>query len=110
MKPVTQPTVTAKKKTVPYCAVLRRCGNDYGWSRFEGSRCQEEQEDRFEDDFDADCPNLPRDGITFPIYEYCHGEYPDDPMESAHLTGGKDVCGDRYLEGQAVIGEIHRPV
>ncbi|CAN0473809.1 unnamed protein product, partial [Laminaria digitata] len=41
------------------------CGNNYGWSRFEGSRCQEAQEDR-----DGDCQGASRNGFTFPFFEY----------------------------------------
>ncbi|CAM9143199.1 unnamed protein product, partial [Hapterophycus canaliculatus] len=41
------------------------CGNNYGWSRFEGSRCQEAQEDR-----DGPCLGADRSGFTFPTFEY----------------------------------------
>lgn len=75
-----------------------RCGNDYGWSIFEGSRCQVEQEDRI-----GTCAGRSRAGYTFPMFEYCHPNYPADPDSVSDLTGGVDVCGARAIEGLAVI-------
>ncbi|CAN0331815.1 unnamed protein product, partial [Scytosiphon promiscuus] len=44
-----------------------QCGHNYGWSRFEGSRCQEAMEER-----DGSCAGASRSDFTFPIFEYCH--------------------------------------
>ncbi|CAM9813863.1 unnamed protein product, partial [Laminaria digitata] len=74
------------------------CGNNYGWSRFEGSRCQEAQEDR-----DGDCQGASRNGFTFPFFEYCHPDYFSEGDED-QFTGNQDICGDRRLTGHAVIG------
>lgn len=79
---------------------LDRCGNDYGWSRFEGSRCQEAQEDRI-----GNCATLSRSGLVFPIYEYCHPDYDSSTSSENEFTGGNDLCGARTVEGLAVIGE-----
>lgn len=76
-----------------------RCGNNYGWSEFEGSRCQEAQEDR-----DGDCAGRSRSGFTFPYFEYCHPDYNSDTAAEQEFTAGVDICGDRTLIGHAVIG------
>eukprot|EP00903_Cladosiphon_okamuranus_P006181 g6078.t1 len=75
------------------------CGKNYGWSRFEGSRCLDEREDR-----DGPCDGADRSGITFPEFEYCHPDYYDDIDEEQDFTDGVDICGDRSLTGLAVIG------
>eukprot|EP00903_Cladosiphon_okamuranus_P010392 g9830.t1 len=75
------------------------CGKNYGWSRFEGSRCQDEHEDR-----DGPCDGADRSGITFPVFEYCHPDYYDDTDEEQAFTNGVDICGDRSLTGHSVIG------
>lgn len=78
-----------------------RCGNNYGWSRFEGSRCQEAVEYR-----DGPCLDADRSGFTFPIYEYCHPDYyADDEGEDA-FTDGVDICGGRLITGHAVMGTL----
>eukprot|EP00904_Undaria_pinnatifida_P003872 jgi/Undpi1/13486/HiC_scaffold_8.g03145.m1 len=74
------------------------CGKNYGWSRFEGSRCQEAQEDR-----DGPCLDASRSGFTFPYFEYCHPDYYSDEDEY-EFTGDEDICGDRLITGHAVIG------
>ncbi|CAM9509059.1 unnamed protein product [Ectocarpus sp. 4 AP-2014] len=78
---------------------LVECGNNYGWSRFEGSRCQEAVEDN---EFNPPCDGVSRSGFTFPLYEYCHPDY--DSSTDGVLTGGTDICGDRVQLGNAVIG------
>lgn len=80
---------------------LDRCGNDYGWSRFEGSRCQSAQEDRFDDS----CSDLSRSGLVFPIFEYCHPDYDSSESDEGEYTDGQDICGARTVVGNAVIGE-----
>lgn len=77
-----------------------RCGNNYGWSRFEGSRCQVAQIER-----DGTCVGADRTGFTFPYFEYCHPGYLDDAAGEEALRGGVDICGDKRLTGNAVIGE-----
>lgn len=80
-----------------------RCGEDYGWGRFEGSRCQTALEDRF-----GDCEDADRDSFTFPVFEYCHPDYDStDPSEAAYLNN-LDVCGTRSVLGLAVIGKSLR--
>ncbi|CAM9715370.1 unnamed protein product, partial [Ectocarpus fasciculatus] len=78
---------------------LVECGNNYGWSRFEGSRCQEAVEDN---EFNPACSGISRSGFTFPIFEYCHPDYQSTGDDE--FTGGNDICGDRLLLGNAVIG------
>ncbi|CAM9548065.1 unnamed protein product [Ectocarpus sp. 6 AP-2014] len=75
------------------------CGNNYGWSRFEGSRCQEAQESR-----DGPCLDTDRSAFTFPIYEYCHPDYSSDDADEADFVAGVDICGTRMVSGTAVIG------
>lgn len=77
----------------------RRCGKNYGWSRFEGSRCQEAQEDR-----DGTCAGASRSGFTFPYFEYCHPDYDSTTGDEADFVGNSDPCGTRQLTGHAVIG------
>ncbi|CAM9121681.1 unnamed protein product, partial [Hapterophycus canaliculatus] len=48
------------------------CGKNYGWSRFEGSRCQEAVEDN---EFNPPCDGISRSGFEFPWFEYCHPDY-----------------------------------
>eukprot|EP00903_Cladosiphon_okamuranus_P010393 g9831.t1 len=75
------------------------CGNNYGWSRFEGSRCFEDNENR-----DGPCAGADRSGFTFPVFEYCHPDYYSDADGEEEFTGGVDICGTRMLTGNAVIG------
>lgn len=77
-----------------------RCGNNYGWSRFEGSRCQEAQEGR-----DGPCLGADRSQYTFPWFEYCHPGYKSNVDSEAEFLGGVDLCGDRLITGNTVIGE-----
>ncbi|CAM9894089.1 unnamed protein product [Pylaiella littoralis] len=76
------------------------CGKNYGWSQFEGSRCQEAVED---DPGFSTCQGISRSGFTFPWFEYCHPDYDSDAGEQAEFTGGVDICGGRQLTGSAVI-------
>lgn len=78
-----------------------RCGNNYGWSRFEGSRCQEAMEAR-----DGPCLDADRSGFTFPMYEYCHPDFNSDDADEADFVAGVDICGDRLLTGTAVMGKL----
>ncbi|CAM9759383.1 unnamed protein product [Scytosiphon promiscuus] len=75
------------------------CGNNYGWSRFEGSRCQEAVEYR-----DGPCLDADRSGFTFPIFEYCHDGYSSDDEGEDAFTAGVDICGSSQLIGSAVMG------
>ncbi|CAN0382047.1 unnamed protein product [Pylaiella littoralis] len=77
------------------------CGNNYGWSQFEGSRCQEAVEDV--EGFST-CQGIDRSGFTFPWFEYCHPDYDSDAAEQAEFTGGVDICAGSQLSGLAVIG------
>lgn len=84
------------------CCLVRllfRCGNNYGWVRFEGSRCTEFSQDRF-----GSCDGADRSFYTPPIFEYCHFDYSYDDSEAV-FTGGNNPCGDRFVVGNAVIGE-----
>eukprot|EP00903_Cladosiphon_okamuranus_P006180 g6077.t1 len=85
-------------KTVEEIDIVE-CGKNYGWSRFEGSRCLDEREY-----LDGPCADTDRSGITFPEFEYCHPDYYDDIDEERDFTNGVDICGDRSLTGLAVIG------
>lgn len=76
-----------------------RCGNNYGWSRFEGSRCQVALEDLYGSCLDAD-----RTGFTFPYFEYCHPGYSDNADNEENYRGGTDICGSRLITGNSVIG------
>ena len=81
------------------CCVSERCGNNYGWSRFEGSRCQEAQQDR-----DGPCAGADRSGFTFPLFEYCHPDFDSEAEDQQDFTAGVDICGSGMLTGSAVIG------
>ncbi|CAM9245846.1 unnamed protein product [Sphacelaria rigidula] len=74
------------------------CGNNYGWSRFEGSRCTEFSQMR-----DGSCEGADRSFYTPPIFEYCHFDYSYDDSD-ALFTDGNNPCGDRFVVGNAVIG------
>ncbi|CAM9681651.1 unnamed protein product, partial [Sphacelaria rigidula] len=77
---------------------LVECGNNYGWRRFEGDRCSEQ----IEDEFPEPCETVDRSPFTFPVYQYCHTDYiPQN--ESAYLVD-QDICGDRTMDGGAIIG------
>ncbi|CAN0441744.1 unnamed protein product [Pylaiella littoralis] len=78
---------------------LVQCGKNYGWSRFEGSRCQQAQEDR-----DGPCLDADRSNFTFPIFEYCHPDFDSKDPDQADYVDGVDICGDRLITGSAVIG------
>ncbi|CAM9355064.1 unnamed protein product, partial [Choristocarpus tenellus] len=79
---------------------LIECGNNYGWRRFEGGRCNE----AVEDDFSVPCSAIDRSPYTFPTFQYCHPNY-DSSSDSEVYTGGNDICGDRKVVGSAVIGK-----
>lgn len=76
-----------------------RCGNNYGWSIFEGSRCQNNVDNKVPcsewRDPEARAP------FKFPYFEYCHPGY---RSTDAVNTGDNDLCGDRQITGHAVIG------
>ena len=78
-----------------------RCGNNYGWVRFEGSRCTEFSEDDY-----GPCANADRSGYVFPIFEYCHFDFDSSPSSQEDYTGGNNICGDRGIVGNSVIGEL----
>ncbi|CAM9279443.1 unnamed protein product, partial [Hapterophycus canaliculatus] len=80
---------------------LIECGKNYGWSRFEGSRCQEAVEDN---EFNPPCKDIDRSGFEFPLFEYCHPDYDSSASDESDYTGGDDFCGDRYIEGTCIIG------
>lgn len=80
---------------------LRRCGKNYGWAQFEGSRCQEAIED--DSDFES-CNGISRSGFESPWYEYCHDSYDDTDDGEDVYTNGVDICRDRQMIGSAVIG------
>lgn len=79
---------------------VQRCGNDYGWSRFEGSRCFDMAADRY-----GDCDGASRSGYTFPVFEYCHQSYDSTEEGEEVYTDGIDICGSRSVIGNAVIGK-----
>lgn len=85
------------------CDYHGRCGNNYGWSRFEGSRCQEAAEDRL-----GPCDGVDRSGFTFPIFEYCHPDYDSSVASEDAFTDGVDICAATTLRGNAVIGNSGR--
>eukprot|EP00752_Nemacystus_decipiens_P007896 g7055.t1 len=79
------------------------CGNNYGWSLFEGSYCFPPNQGRVWNGVEnPQCSeDMDRSAIEFPVYEYCHPSHQsNDPVYS----GGKDYCGDREIVGNAVIG------
>ena len=78
-----------------------RCGNNYGWARFEGSRCTEFSEDTY-----GPCADVDRSSFTSPVFEYCHVDYDSSPSSEDEYTGGNDICGDRSIVGNTVIGEL----
>lgn len=71
-----------------------RCGKDYGWRMFEGSRCN----DGYEGYSGDNCAGLDRAAYTFPIFEYCHFDYDSSAEEF-------DACGDRTVTGLSVMGK-----
>eukprot|EP00752_Nemacystus_decipiens_P013406 g11871.t1 len=75
------------------------CGKNYGWSRFEGARCQTAVQNN---EFNPSCVGVDRSPFEFPVYQYCHLGY--SALTALHLVGDVDVCGDRAVEGNAVIG------
>lgn len=77
-----------------------RCNKDYGWSQFEGSRCQEAVEDRY-----GDCASADRSDFVFPEFEYCHPGYYSTLDTEDEFTNGVDICGSRAVVGNAVIGK-----
>lgn len=85
-----------------------RCGQDYGWNRFEGDLCHRDNE--FAEAELGDCADASRDYVS-PYFQYCHPGY-DSATDDNKYTGGIDVCGDRAVTGMAVIGEreaFYRP-
>ncbi|CBJ28224.1 glucose sorbosone dehydrogenase [Ectocarpus siliculosus] len=82
------------------------CGNNYGWSRFEGSRCQEAVQDN---EFNPPCDGISRSGFTFPLFEYCHPDFDSTDADEQKFTGGADTCGNRFVEkddGGWAVGTI----
>ena len=77
-----------------------RCGNNYGWVRFEGSRCTAYSEDSY-----GACADADRSGYTFPIFEYCHPNYYPSSSSQDEYMDGVNICGDRSVTGSTVIGE-----
>ncbi|CAM9165509.1 unnamed protein product [Scytosiphon promiscuus] len=77
------------------------CGKNYGWSRFEGSRCQEAVEDN---EFNPPCDGVSRSGFEFPWFEYCHPDYDSSLDSEQEFTNGVNICGERSLLGHSVIG------
>lgn len=77
-----------------------RCGNNYGWVRFEGSRCTEYSEDEY-----GPCADADRSDLTLPFFEYCHDSYDSSGSSEDAYTNGIDICGDRSIIGSAVMGE-----
>lgn len=75
------------------------CGKNYGWSRFEGSRCQEAVEARL-----GPCDGVDRSGFEFPIFEYCHPDYDSSLASEDAFTGGVDICAAASIRGNAIIG------
>ncbi len=82
------------------CCCFCRCGNNYGWARLEGNRCEDENEGTF-----GPCADADRTGFTPPMFEYCHADYYADTAEEAEFVAGVDICGDRIVTGNSVIGE-----
>lgn len=80
--------------------LFSRCGKNYGWSRFEGTRCQKAVEER-----DGPCAGADRSGFEFPYYEYCHVDYYSDRASEYDALDGIDICGDRLITGHAIIGK-----
>lgn len=78
-----------------------RCGKNYGWSHYEGSRCQSDVQER-----NGLCKDLDRSKFTFPIFEYCHPDYYSDADGEEEFVGGVNVCGDRLITGHSVIGKF----
>lgn len=78
-----------------------RCGNNYGWSRFEGTRCQEAVQGN---KLNPMCEHIDRSEFEFPYFEYCHPDYHSDKASEREFTGNNDFCGDRLITGHAVIG------
>ena len=68
--------------------------------RFEGSRCTEYSEEDY-----GSCAGTDRSSYTFPAFEYCHYDYDSSPSSQDDNTGGSDICGDRSIVGNTVIGE-----
>eukprot|EP00903_Cladosiphon_okamuranus_P020570 g18881.t1 len=75
------------------------CGNNYGWSRFQGSRCEEATGGG-----DGACAGTERSRFTFPVFEYCHPDYDSHTEYELDFTAGVDICGSRTFTGHAVIG------
>ncbi|CAN0049121.1 unnamed protein product, partial [Ectocarpus sp. 6 AP-2014] len=70
------------------------CGNNYGWSRFEGSRCQEAVQDN---EFNPPCDGVDRSGFTYSLFEYCHPDFDSTDADEQEFTGGADTCGNRFI-------------
>lgn len=83
------------------CDCFFRCGNNYGWSRLEGNRCQDTNEDIF-----GACLGADRSGFTPPIFEYCHADYVNVVEDDADLVDGVDICGGGLVTGSAVVGMV----
>lgn len=81
---------------------LVRCGKNYGWGRFEGDLCVAGNE--FDNAELGSCDDADFSSYEPPIFQYCHDSYQYDGDASPY-TKGVDVCGDRSVVGQAVIGE-----
>lgn len=96
----TQSTAGFRTRRPTYEYTNHRCGNNYGWGKFEGTRCQVERES-----FYGTCDGTDRSDYTFPVFEYCHPDYFSNIADEVGNTGGADICGRRVVTGNAVIGE-----
>lgn len=88
----------APMKDGPQRAIeFRQCplppaGKNYGWSRFEGSRCQEAVQNN---DYNPACKNIDRSGFEFPIFEVCIAARA--PTDSGHEECGETVFAVRDI-------------
>lgn len=81
---------------VPVC----RCGQYYGWNRFEGDLCTSENEENL-----GSCDGADFSSYKSPYFQYCHPSY-HSAADDSKYTNGVDVCGDRSVTGLAIIGEM----
>ena len=56
------------------------------------------------------CGEADRSGYVFPVFEYCHYDYFSDLSSEDVYTNENDICGDRLVVGNTVIGEILRRI
>lgn len=81
---------------------VSRCGNFYGWNRWEGDICHRDNE--FENAELGSCEDADRSSFQSPFFQYCHNDY-DSSTDDTVYTGGIDICGDRIVKGLAVMGK-----